>query len=309
MNENRGFFACFHRLGSATPRETFMREIQYQTNRNGGRSGHVLKDLFTSVILAKLLNAKVVRSPYWKVQKLISHGNVEQLLHQPNPDLEEFVFKRPKHFWNGISWEQFQEFRNYFLSLPAFCRVHIASVYRIHLFQIKNWEDQHKISAGMYDALIEDLRALYWGNQIPPAALNEVRKIVIHARRGDVASPRHPCFRSMGPGRWSATFYQNTIDSLRERYPQSVIRLLTEKHGSRDLDMIVGAEVDKGDHTNLATHFREMLTADLFVPTNSSLSTWATYLTAGWVATCPTRKIKQFGFHDPPANHIKLSDI
>jgi len=283
-----------------------MREIQYQSAKNGGRSGHIFKDLFTSVILAKLLDAKAVRSQYWNEQTLISPENAEQFLARPRWGIQQETFSKSEKFWRGICWKEFLSFREYFDALPDPCRVRITSVYRIHLCQIKNWEERGRIEAGVYEALVGTLRKLYWGQEVVPEPSSKVRKIVIHARRGDVALPSSSYYNTMGPGKWSAKFYQEKIDGLRARYPEASIRLLTEESQSADLDTVVGAEIDKGDAGKLSAHFREMVTADLIMPANSSLSTWAAYLTQGLVAISPSHSIKDYHFNNRPANHIEL---
>jgi len=266
-----------------------MREILYQSHKNAGRSGHQLKDLFTSVILAKLLNGRAVRSRFWNYQSLFSQENVGQVLSRPESGIPQVNFCRPRKFWRGIDWKEFLSFQSYFNSLPDRCRISISGVYRIHLCQVKNWEDAGRIENGQYDALIEDLRSLYWGSTARPVPSKTVRNIVIHARR-----------------KWGASFYQEKIDILRSRYPEASIRLLTEIQGSADLDDLVGAEIDKGGTNNLKAHFKEMVTADLLVPACSSFSTWAAYLTEGLVATSPDYRIKHFQFANPPASHIAI---
>lgn len=282
-----------------------MREIHCNSIRRG-RSGHVLKDLFTTLIMQRLLGARAVRSRYWQEQKLISSANVNCLLPAPRVNILKVAFYQPRNFWQGINWNEFEKFKMHFSRLPDPCRVTISSVYRIHLHQVKNWEDNGKIEGGSYASLLADLRRLYWGRETIPEPSQKVRKIVLHARRGDVAAPGGLCFNTMGPGKWSAQFYQEKIDCLRKKYPTASIRLLTEKQRSSDLDNIFGAEIDKGDITNLSDHFREMVEADLFLPSNSSLSTWAAYLTQGLVAISQSHPIKHFRFNKPPSNHFEL---
>ena len=282
-----------------------MREIQYQA-KPLGRSGHALKDLFTSVILAKLLNARVVRSPYWHKQALISAENFEAFLPQPSANFAQVVFRGSKFYWGGISWAEFKKFRDYFHGLPEDCRVRISGVYRIHLCQVKNWEDDGLVPNGSFDSLVKELRQLYWGTEKQIGSNAQVRKIVFHARRGDVSNPKWNGYHVMGPGRWSAGFYQEKINLLRETYPEASVRLITEAKGSADLDKIANAELVKGNRKTLESNFREMVTADLFLPTGSSLSSWAAYLNPGLIAVSLNHEIKHYRFNNWPANHIQI---
>ena len=282
-----------------------MREIQYQTKALG-RSGHSLKDLFTSIILGKLLNAKAVRSPYWYQQALIPADNFKAFLPEPSANFEQVVFRRSNSYWGGIGWAEFKKFRAYFKRLPENCRVRISGVYRIHLCQVKNWEDAGLVPQGSFNSLVRDLRHLYWGTENPSGPSAQVRKIVLHARRGDVTKPNTHNYRVMGPGRWSAGFYQEKINLLRETYPGASVRLITQTRGSADLDKIVNAEIVKGDHKALLSNFREMVVADLFVPTGSSLSSWAAYLNPGLIAVSLNHEIKHYRFHNWPTNHILI---
>lgn len=112
----------------------------------------------------------------------------------------------------------------------------------------------------------------------------------------------------MGPGNWSAEYYEDLISVLGEKHPDKEIVVYTEEMGSEDLDQLKGATVVRGDASDLGMHFREMVNAGYFIPSCSSVSTWAAYLSEGTVLI-PDKEIKHFQHNENLPNWISLSSF
>jgi len=251
-----------------------------------GRSGHILKDLFTSVILGTLLNLEIVclRSE-WNQQKLIKGIDFGKI--DPNFRCRKLYGGRK---WGGISFERFESFANEVQACSEDTVFILKNEFRVHLAQLHVWELESKIPAGSMAKCLAELRRMYWQGRD-----NNVRNgsVAIHARRGDVANPRHPQYNKMGTGAWPADYYQTVVDRMKCRGAVDNITIYSEKWNSHDLRMIEGAELVLGGAKNLANHFHRMVTSEFFVPCNSSVSTWASYLSIGRVLI-PEGRIKHF---------------
>ena len=122
-------------------------------------------------------------------------------------------------------------------------------------------------------------------------------------RSGDVANPKHREFRKMGPGGvWNSAFYQKCIDQLAQEFPGCKIELYSEFKGSEDIQKLSGADLHLGRGQDMQEQIQRMLAADLFVPANSSLSTWLCYLTEGKVRVYNPAQIKHFDHVVYPSN-------
>ena len=285
-------------------------EIIYHHN-SGGRSGHVLKDIFTSVILGELFGLTATYGKAWEKQKLLPVENVQRLLPRPTIALKSHQLCLPnkKCQWDGISFREVETLRQQVANVPGRVRFELSGVTRIHLSQVHCWETQGLVAEGVYDHLLLRLKQMYWGPSVPCFDLpGQISKVVIHVRRGDVARQGHPMYRSMGPGLWSKTFYQKEIAKIRKRFPRCRIRVLTERSNSGDLDGLRGVVLDRGGTESIDQHFRQMIEADLFMPANSGLSTWAAHLSRGriWMTA---NKIKHYEFAHPPKKWLQSSEL
>ena len=100
-------------------------------------------------------------------------------------------------------------------------------------------------------------------------------------------------------------FYQKQIDSIQSRFNPTHITLYSERKRSEDLAALTGVTLDLGGTDELQRHFQEMVSAEYFMPSCSSLSTWATYLTCG-TALIPPKPIKHFEHPEPLPNWLSL---
>lgn len=273
-------------------------DIVYKQN-GMGRSGHALKDLFTSVILSEIFNLQLIGGPRWKRISIIRF---------PPTNRSRAIWRvhlRLAHpRWDGISKVEFlrlaDELRENHSPDTLFV---LHGVYRIHLWQVHQWELDGTLPKGVFMRCVERLQELYWGK----TTRTPIRRkhIAIHVRRGDVAAPSHSQYNSMGPGRWSQSFYQDTIDWLRDNYPKKRITLYSERSNADDLLKLKLIAIELGGPPEIRAHFHKMVTADCFVPACSSMSTWAIYLARGRVLI-PKLPIKHFNHPQDLPNWTRL---
>lgn len=269
--------------------------IYYQNSH--GRSGHQLKDLFTSVILGELLGLETVFGSSWQKQSLLPAVPWEQ----PRAT-RALRMPLPQNAWDGISFEQFQEITRTVKAKRNDSVLFVFSgVCRIHLSQLHAWEVAQRIPNGTFERCLARLQKLYWGPKTPQQFRQG--QVAIHARRGDVADPNHHEYHHMGPGAWGTDFYQEKIDTIQEQRQPTKITLYSEKERSEDLQELQGVTLDLGGTECLQRHFHEMITAEYFMPSCSSLSTWAAYLSQGKVLV-PDKEIKHFDHPEPLPNWI-----
>jgi hypothetical protein len=286
-------------------------EIEYHHN-SGGRSGHVLKDLFTAIIVAELLDLTAVWSSGWDKQVLFPAEHVKAVLPtgSESAHVVEIGLSHRIH-WDGISFDKFEHLQKMIQKEGdrRSIRFRLSGVHRIHLCQLADWEFQGLIPQGSYERSLAVLRRLYWGEKQPencgPTAGRTIQKVVIHARRGDVANPSHPEYAKMGPGNWSADFYQKQVTAIKHRFPASSIVMVSERSGSEDLTQIEGIDLCLGGPEKIREHFALMVGADVFMPANSGLSSWAAYLTRGAIMITD-KPIKHYGFMKSPDNWVRL---
>ena len=273
-------------------------QITYQQT-SGGRSGHQLKDLFTSVILGELFNLETFFGDSWQKQSLLS--NIPPIGTIPSQTIRLNIKRQA---WDGISFEEFQKISRTIEPRRGDDTLFVFSgVCRIHLCQLHEWELADKIAAGTFDSCLKILRNLYWGKNGPSGLRNG--EVAIHARRGDVADPNHHEYNEMGPGAWDASFYQEKINQIKERFNPSQITIYSEEQGSEDLKTLKGVTLDLGGTKELDRHLREMVSAEYFMPSCSSLSTWAAYISHGTILISD-KKIKHFEHPSLLANWLHL---
>jgi hypothetical protein len=145
---------------------------------------------------------------------------------------------------------------------------------------------------------------MYWGHRSPPGTCYPPKEIAIHARRGDMAKPSL-ISHEIG-GVWSAVFYQDCVDQLKSRFPNSNITIYSERDRSDDLLVLKNCTLDFGGRNDFGRHFRKMVSADLFVPACSSVSTWAAYITKGRVFVYNKDNIKHFHHQVMPKNFVAV---
>ena len=269
--------------------------VSYNQN-SGGRSGHKLKDLFTSVILAHALKSGCVIHPTWKKQKFLPFKRVSQVLLPRRPDYDRiYNFHSPKRYWGGIPKEEIKAFLAVGKALLA-CQgdtiINLSNVYRVHLSQLHSWENEGICERGTFLSSLKTLREMYWGSSFPETPSEIVRNIAIHVRRGDIYRAK----RGKMPWNsvWGLDFYSPLIFQLKAEYPEAQLHIYSEKENSADLRKLSNVELHLGGGAELTQHFRKMVSADIFIPTDSGLSIWAAYLASGHVHVYHADQIHHF---------------
>ena len=272
---------------------------------SGGRSGHCLKVLFTSVIVAQLSGGQATFNQDWTRQRIIPVVGVREQLASEPLGIAPIEYRINRAGWGGMRFEDVARLLDWIESkrVPSATTViQLTGLCRIHLFQVHNWENEGLIPSGTYQALIDQLCQMLWRGPRPVQNAGSPTRIAIHARRGDVANPQSRLFKSMGPGKvWNAEFYQQCVDHFRGLNPESEMTIYSEAINAADLRTIKGCELNLGHRKDVRRHFRALVNADILVPANSSFSTWAAYLSAGEVHVFQREHIKHFA-------HVTLPD-
>lgn len=263
-----------------------MKYISYSYVESGRRSGHILKDLFTTVIIAEIFNLKVIYNLDWKRQQLLLDLPIDSKKY--GQKVVDIYLEENK--WDGISLDDFRLLREEIESADDETCFVCRGTYRIHLDQLHRWELDGFVPSGITSRCLSRLQNLYWSNY---TRIKDFMTIAIHVRRGDVADSKHYEYDSMGPGRWSFDYYRELINLLNLKFPKHSITVFSEKLNSEDLLKLPNCCIELGDDSHINYHFSKMIRAEYFFPASSSISTWASYLSLGSVLV-PGKKIKHW---------------
>jgi hypothetical protein len=270
-----------------------------------GRSGHILKNLFTIIILSEIFKGNAVWSHLWNHQSMFEHTDL--YLEKPKKIKKQIKINPKKEMWGGVSYENFTDLKNkinkHNFSTKGDLLVKLNGIYRIHPCQVLNWELDNKIPKGTYEEVVKKIKGMYWGDKIKNDYNWPPKKISIHVRRGDVGNLSNKEYVGMGPGGvWNADFYQRCVNQLKEEFPEAKIKIHTLKRNSEDIQKIKGAEIIFGTHDNHKQDMEDMASADLLIPANSSFSTWLCYATNGRVRIYNEEHMKHFRHNKLPEN-------
>ncbi|MEM7791154.1 MAG: hypothetical protein AAF546_07125 [Verrucomicrobiota bacterium] len=275
-------------------------KIYFSYHHDGnGRSGHALKNLFTSVILAEIMAGRTVFNETWRTQNILPESGVRRiLLDVDRAKCAEFEFRHHKKQWEGISYDEFRRFVAWVLERRKRFRntlIELRGIFRIHLSQVYVWEIENKLKSGTHRSIVKTLRKMYWDSEAAPTTHWPPRTIAIHARRGDVANPEHKLYATRGPGSvWNCAFYQSCVDSLKLEFPDSEIIVYSENEWVGDLKQLSKVTLKLGGPEDLSSHIRAMLSADLFIPSDSGLSVWIAHLSEARIRVYQGNQICHF---------------
>jgi len=250
--------------------------------QNGrGKSGHCLQDLFSSVNLACALGVQAVYHPCWDRQSILPVDGIRETLGRFKAYEQKLDYAVAEALWEGIDSAEFNRIRQFIDLLDASGRkslLCINSVYRLHLGQVYTLEQAGFAPSGSFHRALSMLRRMFWGREFPRHN-GEIETIAVHVRRGDIMLPNSNHKYRV----WDTNFYREVIDDLKFHYPNAHIKLFTQKRRSKDVDSLTDVEVRHGGPSQSTDDFREMVQADLFVPSNSCYSYWLAYLSRGTV--------------------------
>jgi hypothetical protein len=244
-----------------------------------GRSGHCLKDFFTCYIFSFLIKDLTVLP-------MQACNSKQQILKFPiNKNLEDYKFSQSIDIkelnWDGMSFETFCKIKNKISDLPNNSLITLRNHTRIHPHQLTEWFKCKLINEDVFIAkFIPTLRSLYFKKNNPKT----LDCLSIHVRRGDVANPSSPYFWSHAEMRWPTEHFEKYIISFQKKMPNLPINIFTEKYHSDDLEILKKYDnltIHRGDVQSLQDDINKMVNSKYFMPSNSSLSTWISYISKG----------------------------
>ena len=193
-----------------------------------------------------------------------------------------------------MSFETFCKIKNKISDLPDNSLITLIDHPRLHPFQLTEWFQSQLIHEDVFiTKFIPTLRNLYFKDNNSET----LNCLSIHVRRGDIANPNRPCFTRHAPMRWPVKHFENNIISFRKKMPNLPINIFTEKDHSDDLEILNkynNLKIHRGDIKSLKNDINKMANSKYFMPCNSSLSTWISYISKGSVIMPQDKCIKHF---------------
>lgn len=294
----------------------------------GGRSGHKLKDIFSLYILSFFIKDLVVAPHHtWKFSNKQAIINFDKIIenqgfshYEINKHFcknfhQEDIFEYStcsftetlnidtiNHRYGGIKFESLQKIINKINSLKSGSLVKIYGVFRIHPFQLSDWYDQGLIKEDIFlKKFIPLIRKFYYNTR----KKERKHQLSIHIRRGDIA-PGGKAYASWGMDQmyWPLDYFCEQIDLFKQKHPNVPIKVFSEKHNSKDLlnlKKYSNLELNLGGFDELEEHICEMVSSSFFMPCNSGLSSWISYISEGRIIM-PNKN-----FSSSESNHKEFS--
>ena len=269
-------------------------------NQRFGRTSHRLKDIFSVFIFSFFNNdLKVVRHPSWTERRTVRVGRSGAEINSTSifdfAKIPMFNYVIPTHkikyteaYWDGIDFDLFKSINDEIKSLKPGTTVEFKSVIRIHPVQLTTWYSSGLIGEDIFlNRVIPTLRNLYYKQYVSIDDLQD--QLAIHIRRGDAAHMSHT--------NWSLDYYVEFIKSFNESHPHTNIKVFSEYSNSEDIQCLAklpNTEIILGDDTTLYNDLQNMIFSKFFLPCNSGLSTWVSYITLGKVFIRKDKVIKHF---------------
>lgn len=255
------------------------------------RTGHRLKDIFTTYIFAFLIEGlEVVPHVTWHEQQHIINFKKS---HISIGDMNTVKINLPVEHWDGISFETLQDIVEQISTGPANTIYVLTDVIRVHPVQLTEWYTDGLLKRDIFiDRFLPTLHDLYYRDK--NTTINN--QLSIHIRRGDIADPGGPWYNHQNM-LWSVDHYQEQIERFKQNKPGVKIKIYSEKSNSSDLLELTkhkDIELKLGNVKTLKTDTHEMVCSEYFMPSNSSLSTWIAYITTGRLILPEHKTIKHF---------------
>ena len=257
-----------------------------------GRSGHSLKDFLTCYLFSFLIKDLIVLpTQQWNAKQHILNFSIHK-------NLKDYKFSQSINIkeenWDGISFKDFCKIKNKILNLPDNSLITLMNHTRIHPYQLTEWFKSNLIKEDVFASkFIPTLRNLYFKNN----KLKQLNCLSIHVRRGDVSNPSHESFVSHADMRWPVEYFEEKIISFQKKNPNMPINIFTEKTYSDDLEILKkynNLTIHRGDRESLKNDVNKMINSKYFMPCNSSLSTWISYISKNSIIIAQNKHIKHF---------------
>jgi len=276
--------------------------IKYITyNSFNCRSGHALKDIFTCYILASVVDGlEVLPQENWNAnpscgwgydQRIINFDTSESQSMLDEGDLIKINIKEPEPpQWNGMSFEYFSNLKRQIEEAPQGSIVVLSRTTRVLFHQLTDWYNKKLIERDLFADVLLVLRNLYFKDHEPKT----IDCLSIHIRRGDVADPDHRLNQYMY---WAVDHFEQAIVSFRKLHPHVPIYIFSENKLSDDLKVLErhdNLRLVLGDINSLKEDIDHMISSRFFMPCNSGLSTWVSYISRGEIIISKDKEIKHF---------------
>lgn len=269
-----------------------MKYITYKQSE-GGRSGHKLQDIFSAYIFSFLIrDLEVYTDPSWQNQHILKF--------EPSPviNFENIVKVKKDHkYFNGTPFSVFKEIEQEIKIAPESSLIELHGVIRIHPFQLTQWYQEGLINEDLFILkFIPEIRQMYYKDQ----DFTMRRCLSMHIRRGDIADRNNPVTCPKGSPKkmfWPLEYYDNQICCFRAKHPDVPIYIFSEKIFSEDLFSLKrhsNLELILGDYESLKSDIASMINSQFFMPCNSSLSKWISYISRGKIIFPKNKYIKFF---------------
>lgn len=280
-----------------------MKYITCSTPGTHGRNGHHLKDIFTSYMFSFLIdNLTVLPKKSWNTEQSIL--NFPSLDINPSTNIEvfseilEIELPYDRDGPSGMTFSNFQEIKNKIETAPEECLIDIiqrAAQPRIHPVQLTEWFNQELITEDAFiNKFIPTVRKLYYTNKQPES----LDCLSIHIRRGDIANPASECYKDHKFMFWPVEYFDNQIINFKTKHPNLPIYIFSE-NGMGHEDLLIlerhnNLNLCLGDTRTLKADINTMVNSKFFMPSNSSLSTWISYISTGEIIMPQGKNIKHF---------------
>lgn len=241
-------------------------------------SGHIMLDIFSTVIFGFLFNAKIIYDKSWNLSKIISPTAWKHFCDEP---LDTYDFEITIDYireWKGINIQQYEELKNKLLSISKQYNnvlVKFTNVCKMHPHTLHLWYKNNYLSYDIYsEKVLPRLHELYYFDND-----NQLLNIFsIHIRRGDLSS------RMIDAG-YTYNYYKNVINII-NKYLNIKINVYCENSNCEDiikLNQLKNTSVDLGDLNDFSKQFNELCRSKYLILSPSSFSIFTGYLSKGIV--------------------------
>ena len=271
-------------------------------HNSGGRTGHQFKDQLAAYTIAHLFGLQYVHTPNKSIDFFNLGHNEIQL---DEVSCERVIIEETN--WSGHKYERIQSIieniKNKFRDRD--CLILLSRATRIQLYQLPKWYENGLIKEDAYENIININKEKYFigknaekKNIYSPEKIN----IAVHIRRGDTArfSKRIRCrFRDNPYSNhfcFPALYYWKIVQGLKKilrEYPYEV-HVFTEKDNSIDVKLAFkyGKNVFLHIGGTIEDDIYNLITSDIFVMSNSSFSTGASYISDALKIFHPNEQFK-----------------
>ena len=241
-------------------------------------SGHIMLDIFSTVIFGFLFDAKVIYHESWSLSKIISINSWKEHCNKPLESYDHEITIDYIKEWKGLSIEQFNELKDKIFNLSKTYKnilVKFTNVCKIHPHTLHVWHKEKYLSYDIYsEKVIPKLKQLYYFDNN-----NQILDIFsIHIRRADLD-------KGMINIGYTYEYYKNIINII-NKYLNIKIKVYCDNLNYEDilpLNQLKNTHIDIGGLDVFSKHFNEMCRSKYLFLSPSSFSIFTGYLSLGTV--------------------------